>query len=165
MRASAFSVLSCVLEKRLELLSQVTVDAALQMVLLIVTMETGQAKGILRRAAVLVVMGLLKGMDELLEDGKESAAGLEVKQTTEVERVMQWVRDEDGDGMVRDHANSVIEGLETWKMKKLYKIRDQGMGLGPNLGLDGQLLQGLKIQPLAAQRESGRKGLMVEEIE
>ncbi|KAK3203970.1 hypothetical protein GRF29_106g1237504 [Pseudopithomyces chartarum] len=165
MRASAFSVLSSVLEKRLELLSQVTVDAALQMVLLIVTMETGQAKGILRRAAVLVVMGLLKGMDELLEDGKESAAGLEVKQTTEVERVMQWVRDEDGDGMVRDHAKSVIEGLETWKMKKLYKIRDQGMGLGPNLGLKGEMLQGLKIQPLAAQRESGRKGLMVEEIE
>ena len=110
-------------------------------------------------------MGLLKGMDELLEDGKESSAGLEVRQTTEVERVMQWARDEDGDGMVRDHANSVIEGLETWKMKKLYKIRDQGMGLGPDLGLDGQLLQGLKIQPLAAQRESGRKGLMVEEIE
>jgi hypothetical protein len=44
-RASGLSVLSSVLEKRIELLSQVTVDAALQMALLIVTMETGEAKG------------------------------------------------------------------------------------------------------------------------
>ena len=164
MRASALSVLGSALERRLELLSQVTIDAALQMVLLIVTVERAEAKGILRRAAVLVVMGLLKGMDELLEDGKESAAGLGIKQMTEVERVVHWVRDEDGDGMVRDHAGSVVEGLEMWRMKKLYKIRDQGMGLGPGLGLDGQL-HGLEIKPLTAQKDQGRKGLMVEEIE
>jgi hypothetical protein len=163
-RASGLSVLSSVLEKRIELLSQVTVDAALQMALLIVTMETGEAKGILRRSAVLVVMGLLRGIDGLLEEGKESVAGLGARQMEEVERAMQWVRDEDVDGLVRDHAGSVVEGLETWRMKKLYKIRDEGLRLGPDLGLEGRL-QGLNVQPLAGQQDTRRKGPIVEEIE
>ncbi|KAJ4354398.1 uncharacterized protein N0V89_006134 [Didymosphaeria variabile] len=163
-RASALSVLSSVLEKRLELLSQVTVDAALQIVLLIVTMETAEAKGILRRAAVLAVMGLLRGMDGLLQDGKESVAGLGARQTEEVERVLRWARDEDVDGLVRDHATNVVEGLETWRMKKLYRIRDEGLRLGPDLGFEGNL-QGLNVQPLSGQRDTGRKGPIVEEIE
>ncbi|KAK7193755.1 hypothetical protein DPSP01_000309 [Paraphaeosphaeria sporulosa] len=163
-RASALSVLGSVLEKRLELLSQVTVDAALQMVLQIVTIETAEAKGILRRAAVLVVMGLLRGMDGLLEEGKESVAGLGARQMEEVERVMRWARDDDVDGLVRDHAGNVVEGLETWRMKKLYKIRDEGLRLGPDLGLEGHL-QGLNVQPLSEQRGTRRKGLIVEEIE
>lgn len=163
-RASALSVLSSILEKRLELLSQVTVDAALQMVLLILTMETAEAKGILRRAAVLVVMGLLRGIDGMFEDGKESVAGMEARQTEEVERVMRWARDEDVDGLVKDHAASVIEGLETWRMKKLYRIGDEGLRLGPNLGLDGHL-RGLSVQPSVEQKDTRRKGLIVEEIE
>ncbi|KAJ4296611.1 hypothetical protein N0V90_006658 [Kalmusia sp. IMI 367209] len=160
-RASALSILGSIMESRLELLSQITVDAALQMVLLILTMETAEAKGILRRAAALVVMGLLRGMDSQLEQGKESVAGLGVRQIEEVQRVMKWVKDEDVDGLVKDHANSVVEGLETWEMKKLYKIRDQGSRLGPDLGLEGNL-QGLNVQPL---QETGRKSLIVEEIE
>lgn len=163
-RASALSVLGSILEKRLELLSQVTVDAALQIVLLVVTMETAEAKGILRRAALLVVMGLLRGMDRLLEDEKESVAGLGGHQMEEVERVMRWAREEDVDGLVRDHAASVVEGLETWRMKKLYRIRDEGLRLGPDLGLEGHL-QGLNVQPLAEQRDTRKKGPIVEEIE
>ncbi|KAF2447782.1 hypothetical protein P171DRAFT_382902 [Karstenula rhodostoma CBS 690.94] len=163
-RASALSVLGGVLEKRVELLSQVTVDAALQMVLLIVTMETAEAKGILRRAAVLVAMGLLRGMDSLLEEGKESVAGFGAHQMEEVERVMRWARDDDVDGLVRDHAGTVVEGLETWRMRKLYKIRDEGLRLGPDLGLEGQL-QGLNVQPLSGQQDTRRKRPIVEEIE
>lgn len=163
-RASALSVLGIFLEKRLELFNQGMVDAALQMVLLIVTMETAETKGILRRAAVLVVMGLLRGMDGLLECGKESEAGLGARQTEEVERVMQWARDEDTDGLVRDHAGSVVEGLETWGLKKLYKIRDEGIRLGPDLGLEGHL-QGLNVQPLVEQKGNGRSGMIIEEIE
>ncbi|KAL5411335.1 hypothetical protein PMIN03_004932 [Paraphaeosphaeria minitans] len=163
-RASALSVIGRVLEKRLELLSQATVDAALQMVLLVVTMETAEAKGILRRAAVLVAMGLLRGMNGLLEEGKESVAGFGARQIEEVERVMRWARDDDVDGLVRDHAGSVIEGLETWRMKKLYKIRDEELRLGPDLSLEGDL-QGLNVHPLSEQQGTGRKGPMVEEIE
>lgn len=162
-RASALSILGSVMERRLELLNQVTVDAALQMVLLILTVETGEVKGILRRATVLVVMGILKGMDMLLEFGKESTAGLGLRQTDEVERVIKWVRYEDVDDLVKDHAQNVLEGLETWMMKKLYKIKDEGLSLGPDLGLQGNL-QGLHIQPLQRSKSNGGRGPIVEEI-
>ncbi|PSN72967.1 hypothetical protein BS50DRAFT_174617 [Corynespora cassiicola Philippines] len=163
-RASALSILGNIFERRLELLSQVTVDAGLQMVIMILSVETVEAKGILRRAAVLVVMGLLRGMDDLLEYGRESRAGLGTRQTDEVERVIAWVRSEDNDGLVRDHAASVIEGLETLRMKKVYKIRDEGLRLGPDLGLSGNL-RGLDIQPVIEESKSEKRGPVIEEIE
>ncbi|KAF1953330.1 hypothetical protein CC80DRAFT_146468 [Byssothecium circinans] len=163
-RASALSVLGSVFEKRLEMLKQIEVDAGLQMVLLVLTMETDEVKGLLRRAAVLVFMGLLKGMDALLEEGKESVAGLGAKQMDEVTRVMQWLCSEDVDGLVRDHAGSVIEGLENWKMKKLYRIRDEGVRLGPNLGLEGEL-RGLDVKPLVNSGHGKQSGMIVVEIE
>ncbi|KAF2255501.1 hypothetical protein BU26DRAFT_512473 [Trematosphaeria pertusa] len=161
-RASALSILGSIMEERLGLLSQATVDAGLQMVLMILSVETGEAKGILRRAAVLVVMGLLKGIDAALEGGKESAVGLGMEPAEEVERVVKWVRDEDVDGLVRDHAGSVVEGLETLRMKKLYKIRDGGFRLGPDLGLEGSL-RGLGVDRLPGN-EKRRRGPIVEEI-
>jgi hypothetical protein len=163
-RASGLSILSTVFENRLELLSQSTVDAGLQMALQILVIETGAVKTILRRAAVLVVMGLLKGMDTLLELGRESTAGLEMRQTAEVERVLQWVTTEDSDELARSHAENVIEGLETWKMKKLFKVRDGGLRYGENLDLGGNL-QGLDINPLAHKNGKERKGPIAEEIE
>jgi hypothetical protein len=163
-RASALSILSVVFEHRLELLKQSTIDAGLQMALQILVVETGPVKAILRRAAVLVVMGLLKGMDTLLELGRESTAGLGMRQTQEVESVLSWVRDEDSDELVKGHADNVIEGLETWKMKKLFKIRDEGMALGGDLGL-GSNLQGLDINPLAHTERKERGRPIVEEVE
>ncbi|CAI6263053.1 unnamed protein product [Periconia digitata] len=163
-RASALSILGSVFEKRLEMLSQISVDAGLQMVLLILSMETGEVKGLLRRAAVLVIMGLLKGMDELLENGRESVAGMGAKQMEEVERVVRWVSSEDSDGLVKDHALSVQEGLETWRLKKLYRINDEGVRLGTNLGLEGEI-KGLDIRPLQGNETGQKNRLMVEEIE
>ena len=163
-RASGLSVLSVIVEKRLDLLAQVDVDAALQMAVQILVVETGPAKAILRRAAVLVAMGLLKGMDALLEDGKESAAGIAMRQTDELERVMRWTRDVDGDDMVRGHAENVIEGLETWRMKKLFMVRDEQYRLDANSSLEGNL-QGLDVNPTKEQDGKGRRRPIVEEIE
>ncbi|KAF2639820.1 hypothetical protein P280DRAFT_50082 [Massarina eburnea CBS 473.64] len=162
-RASALSILGNVFEKRLDKLKQIEVDAALQIVTLILAVETSEAKGLLRRAAVLVIMGLLKGMDVLLDEGKESAAALGMNQMNEVERVIRWVGSEDADGLVRDHAGSVVEGLETWKMKKLYRVRDEGVKLGQNLGLEE--LRGLDVRPLQGEQDRGGKRMIVEEIE
>jgi hypothetical protein len=115
MRASALSNLSTVFEHRLQSLGQASVDAGLQIVLLILTMEREEAKAILRRAAVLVIMGLLRGVDAALEHGNESTASLTLNQQAEVERLVKWVLDEDDDELVRDHAGSVGQrrGLKT----------------------------------------------------
>ncbi|KAF2706534.1 hypothetical protein K504DRAFT_437161 [Pleomassaria siparia CBS 279.74] len=162
MRTSAMSIVGLVMEKRLEFLNQVTVDAGLQMVLQIVVMERSEEKAILRRAAVLVVMGLLRAIDALLEDGKESVVGLGIKQAGEVDRVLKWVRSEDGDELVKSHAENVLEGLETLNMKRLFKFRDQGLGLKADLGLEGNL-RGLNVRPGVGDAQN--RGLIVEEIE
>jgi hypothetical protein len=163
-RSSALSILSVITEKRLELLSQTLVNASLQMVLQILVVETGVAKAILRRAAVLVAMGMLRGMDALLGEGKESAAGLGLKQAEEVERVMKWLKDDDSDDLVRGHAENVVEGLETWRMKKLFKVGDEQFKLSANLGLEGNL-RGLNVQPVSQVENQGRRGVVIEEIE
>jgi hypothetical protein len=161
-RASALSVLSTLLEHQLELLRQPSTDASLQMVLFILSMERDDAKALLRRAAVLVVMGLLRGIDAGIEAGQEGTVTLNLKQQHEIEKAMRWVKDEDADGLVRDHAASVVEGVETLRMKELYRLRENGMNLGRDLGLEGNL-RGLNMQPNAENKE--RKRMMVEEIE
>ncbi|KAF2120500.1 hypothetical protein BDV96DRAFT_485336 [Lophiotrema nucula] len=162
-RASALSILGSFIEKRLELLSQVTVDAALQMVIMILTMETGTDRAILRRAAVLIIMGLLRALDALLEEGKDSAAGLGLRQSEEIEKTVKRVKDEDSDELVRSHAENVVEGLNTLKMKKLYKLRDENIRLGTNMNLEGNL-RGLDIN-LQGRQANRKKGPIVEEIE
>ncbi|EUC31539.1 hypothetical protein COCCADRAFT_101043 [Bipolaris zeicola 26-R-13] len=162
MRASALSVLSTLLEHRLEVLRQPLIDASLQMVLLILGMEQENAKALLRRAGVLVIMGLLRGIDAAIEAGKEDTVALNLKQQQEVERVIKWVKDEDTDELVRDHASSVVEGLETLRMKQLYRVREKELNLDGNLGLEGNL-RGLEIQP--GEGKKGGQRMMVEEIE
>ncbi|USP74555.1 hypothetical protein yc1106_01829 [Curvularia clavata] len=162
-RASALSVLSTLLEHRLDVVRQVSIDASLQMVLFILTMEREDAKAILRRAAVLVIMGLLRGVDAAIESGQKDTVTLNFKQQQEVERVIKWVKDEDTDELVRDHASSVMEGMETLRIKELHRVRDNGLDFGRNLGLEGNL-RGLDIQPETEKKEEKGK-MMIEEIE
>lgn len=159
-RASALSLFGTLLEKRGGFVRQATVDAGLQIVMLVLTVETGEALFILRRAAVLVVMGLLRAVDEALNAGEASPVDVSMRQQDEIERVLRWVRDEDRDELARDHASSVLEDLETLRMKKLYRVRDEGVRLGPNLGLEGGL-RGLSITPGGEEK----RRMVVEEIE
>lgn len=164
-RASALSILSTLVEHRLDMVQQPWIDASLQMVLLVLCMEREETKALLRRAAALVVMGLLRGVDAANERGQGgSAVSLNLKQQEEVERVIRWVRDEDADELVRYHAASVVEGLETLRVKELYRVREEGLKLGRDLGLEGNL-RGLDIQPRAGKKEEKKKKTMIEEIE
>ena len=159
-RASALSLFGIVLEKRGHFVGQASVDAGLQIVLLVLTAETAEPFFILRRAAVLVVMGLLRALDKSLDAGEAGPVDLGMRQQDEVERVLRWVRGEDKDELVRDHAASVIEGLETLRMKKLYRVRDECVRLGPNLGLEGGL-RGLNVTPAGEEK----RRMVMEEIE
>ncbi|KAF2029358.1 hypothetical protein EK21DRAFT_67646 [Setomelanomma holmii] len=163
-RACALTVLSTLFEHRLGLLRQAAVDAALQMALLILTMETSEIKGILRRSAVLLVMGLLRGLDSALEASEETTAGLGMSQGEQVERVLGWARNEDVDALVRDHAASVLEGIETLRLKRLYKIKDDGLRVGSDFTLEGNL-RGLNVQPDLLEKWKGRKKLVLEEVD
>ncbi|OSS49755.1 hypothetical protein B5807_06217 [Epicoccum nigrum] len=170
-RASALSLLGTVLEDRLAYVPQPAVDASLQIAMMILTLETGEALFILRRAAVLVVMGLLRGLEAALDAGAEEEAGSSgfgARQQDEIERVLRWARDSDGDGLVRDHAATVLEGMDTLRMRRLYKIRDAGgVGITSDLGLESSGgLRGLDVNVTPAVGNDGQKRrLVVEEIE
>ncbi|KAF1911751.1 hypothetical protein BDU57DRAFT_85554 [Ampelomyces quisqualis] len=163
-RASALSVLSTMFETRTAFLRQIMVDAALQMVSLILTMEPAETKSILRRSAVMVIMGLLRGLDGFAEAGKACAAGFNMSQQQELTRVLEWVVAEDVDDLTRGHAASALEALETWRMKKLYHARDREMIMGADLGLEGSI-RGLEVQPGRGRGNEGQMKLMVEELE
>jgi hypothetical protein len=159
-RTSALSILSSALSGNRA--HQATVDAALQLVLLILTMETSEAKGILRRAAVYVVLNLLRSLNGELGNGKDAAIHVTMKQQEEVERVMRWLRDEDCDRDVRDYVGSVFWEFETLRRNQLLQIRDEGLQLGPNLELEGKL-RGLDVKPHLDS--GGKRKMMVEEVE
>lgn len=162
-RASSLSIVSTILEHRLNLLRQPQLSAALQMVILILTVETSDAKAMLRRAGALVALGVLRAMDAALEGRKEGTVGMSNKQLKEIERVIAWVKAEDKDALVRDHAAVVIESLDTLRLKKLYKMKDEGFRLGPSLGLEGAL-RGIDITP-SSKDNGGRRKMIVEEVE
>lgn len=163
-RTSALSVLSMVLEHRLDMARQAMVDVSLQLVLTILTMETAGAKAMLRRAAVLVLLGLLHGLNTRLEGRGSSAVDLSITQQQEVESVARWIQDEDVDALAREHAVVVVEGLETLRMKRLFRVREEGLRLGPDLGLEGNL-QGLHVTPGALGDGTTKQRIFVEEME
>jgi hypothetical protein len=76
------------------------------------------------------------------------------------------VESEDSDDLVRDHAASVLEDLETWRMKKLYQVSEEGLGQGlrPDMGLEGEL-RGLDVQPQMRSGGADGKRMIVEEID
>ncbi|KAF2855963.1 hypothetical protein T440DRAFT_503667 [Plenodomus tracheiphilus IPT5] len=162
-RTSALSVLSVVLHHRFELLRQAMVDASLQMVLTMLVMETSEVTAMLRRSGALVLLGLLHGLYASLEQGWGGVANISMTQQREMERVVRWMCSEDVDALVRDHAVSVVEGLETLSMRRLHKMRDAGSRLGPNLELEGGL-RGLGVTPGGGENAQSRR-MVVEEVE
>lgn len=137
----------------------------MQMASLILTMETTEPKAVLRRAAVMMFMDMLRGLDEIV-GSSENTVGLDAVQQNEITRVLQWIEREDSDDLVRDHAASVLEDLETWRMKKLYQVSEEGLGQGlkPDLGLEGKL-RGLNVQPQMGGGGADAKRMRIEEID
>ncbi|KAF2018805.1 hypothetical protein BU24DRAFT_418359 [Aaosphaeria arxii CBS 175.79] len=162
-RSSALSLFARLAEQRLDMMSKAMLAAGLQMVLQILVVEKGDAKAILRRAALFVIVGTLKGMDVSSDNGELSSASLDMREIDQIVNVTAWVKDEDADPLARSHAQSILEDIETWRMKQIYKIRDEGLRMTDNLGLDGTL-RGLDIEPLSTT-EHGKKGKLVQEIE
>ncbi|KAF2813567.1 uncharacterized protein BDZ99DRAFT_568740 [Mytilinidion resinicola] len=162
MRASALAILGKAFEARWgNGITQDELDRAIEIVLGCLVLERGVERAILRRAAVLVVLGVLKG----LESGS-GGVRLAVEKWAEVERVLKRVGADDEDGLVRGYVGVVLERLETWRREVWFGMRGGGgeqAGLGRLTGgLEGGL-RGLAIKPGDGKGGQGRS--MVEEVE
>ncbi|OCL01622.1 hypothetical protein AOQ84DRAFT_306307 [Glonium stellatum] len=163
-RTSALSILGLILEHRLEMVQQRTVDMAVEIMLSILVLETDPEKSILRRAATLISMSLLRGMDKALEQRSECKVGLETEKLSEVERVLKWAYYEDLDDMVRDYAGSVLEELATWRMKSWLGLGAEGALEAPRFELEGRL-RGLAVNPQLHHEGKTQTNPKIEEIE
>jgi hypothetical protein len=95
------------------------ISSAVDLSINVLALEPEPEKAILRRAAILLVMSLVRALDGAQEEGKKLGFGLAGQSLDDVLRILQYVSATDGDGLVRKHAEDVTAGLQTWQVKTL----------------------------------------------
>lgn len=135
-RASALSIFAVAMETNLAGVGATLVTASVDMCANILTMETGVEAGILRRAAVLVILSFVRALDKAKEQGRRVGFGLTEDSQADVKRVLSYIAETDNDGLVRQHARDVVESLERWSLGSLVsEARTPGSGLAKLAGL------------------------------
>ncbi|KAI0414029.1 hypothetical protein F5X98DRAFT_261759 [Xylaria grammica] len=131
-RASALSLFASGLEANIRSFTPQLVDAALALSLDILTFEAGALEaGILRRAAVTVLLTFIYALGKARERGGHSGfgsggvsfgAGFTTKEE-DIVRVLGYVEQTDEDGLVRKHAQDALESLENLRLVRLVPHR------------------------------------------
>jgi hypothetical protein len=135
-RASALSIFGSAIETNIAGLGSTTISGAVDMSIHILTLEPQYEKAILRRAAALLIMSLVRALDNAQEEGTKLGFGLAGQSLDDVLRILRYVSETDNDGLVREHANDVMEGLGTWQMKGFVAPREtSGVEVGELAGL------------------------------
>lgn len=152
-RASALSIFGTAIETNIAGMGSAVVAGGVDLSINILPLEPEPEKAILRRAAVLLVLSLIRALDKAKEEGKNLGFGFAGQSLEDVTRIFKYISDTDNDGLVRQHAKDVLEELENWKMKGL---------LGPSGEVQTEL-SGLRGLSIGTQGISTRP--KIEEIE
>lgn len=158
-RTSAFSILAIAIETNVAGLGSTLVSASVDLCVNILTMEPGVETGILRRAAVLLILSFVKALDQARQAGRRLGFGLTTESREDISRILNYVADTDSDGLVRQHAKDVVESLENWEMTTVLPGEDQSQS--PSL----TRLAGLSVDPDRASSTNFGPGPRIEEIE
>lgn len=156
-RASAISILGSGIEANIAGVESRLLSTAVDLSIHILTLEAGPEKGILRRAAILLIMGFVRAMDAARSEGKRLAFGLAGQSLEDVQRILEYVEALDSDGLVRQHARDVIEGLRAWQINTLLPPQKEQTEI--------QELAGLSIHPRVDENSIGRVRPRIEEVE
>lgn len=164
MRASALSILASGIETSISGIGADLVSGSVDLCINVLALEPELEKGILRRAAVSLVMSFVRALDNARQTGQRLGFGLSDQSREDITRVLKYVAVTDNDGLVQQNARDVIESLESWQMSRLMPSAAQepppGLaGLAGLAGLDldrGGVLAG-------SERLGGRP--RIEEIE
>ncbi|KAJ5083441.1 hypothetical protein N7456_012868 [Penicillium angulare] len=186
-RTSALSILASAITTNILGLGSGVVSSALDLALATLTLEPGPESAILRRASVVLIMDVLKAIDDAREErkGRDIGIGFSLIDTGYAElygespsqgteqgsgtigniptilRTLGFVESREDDPIVRGHLRALVESFEAWIEKSLI------WGIGgqdhdePRMKLSDQIA-GLDIDPLS-RHESSRP--RIEEIE
>lgn len=119
MRASALSIFSVGIEINVAGLGATLVEPAVDLCLNVLTLESGPEMGILRRAAIVLVLHFVRALADAREQGKRLGFGLPDSSREDIARVLEYIAHTDNDGLVREHANDVVESLQNWQLSTL----------------------------------------------
>ncbi|KAH8684758.1 hypothetical protein BGZ60DRAFT_427106 [Tricladium varicosporioides] len=157
-RASALSILGEVMEANISGMSSTLVSKAIDTSIHILTLELSPSRGILRRAAILLIMHFVKALDTARSEGKKLGFGFVGQSLADVKRILAYVEEADGDGLVRQHAKDVIGGLTDWEVNSL---------IPPEVLHPSEVgeLRGLHVRPGNGIEEGGRMKPRIEEVE
>ncbi|EEY15444.1 conserved hypothetical protein [Verticillium alfalfae VaMs.102] len=132
MRSSALSILAGAMETNVSGVGPDLVSASVDLCVNVLTLEPELEKGILRRAAVLLILSFVKALDVARQTGRRIGFGLTDNSRNDILRVLKYIAISDNDGLVQQHARDVIESLESWQMATLLPAR-RDMPAGPSI--------------------------------
>lgn len=136
MRASALSIFAVGLEINVAGMGAGPVQASMDMCVSILTMESEMEKAILRRAAIVLVLTLVRALADARDRGQPLGFTLTDASREDVLRVLEYVASTDNDGLVQQHARDVVESLRNWQMASMLpETRDPPPGLARIAGL------------------------------
>ncbi|KAL8909525.1 MAG: hypothetical protein Q9207_000205 [Kuettlingeria erythrocarpa] len=143
LRASALSILGTAIETNIAGVGASITSTAVDCVLAILKLERSVERAILRRAAVMVIMSVVRAIDAAEEGGQQLGFGFAGENLVEVVTVLRYVEVTDGDEVVVGHVRAVIESLEAWRQKALLGSgRRMREGEKMGISLDGLLGEG-----------------------
>ena len=149
-RASALSILGVAIETNVAGVGPAVVSTAMDLVVAILKFEITSEKAILRRAAVLVIMSLVKALDAADERGRILSFGFAGENLAEVISVLRYLEATEKDDLVIGHARVVIESFETWQSKSILDVPRSMVDFNPRTQLNGGQLAGLSVFPDAS---------------
>lgn len=160
-RTSALSILGVAIETNIAGIGTMIVSTAIDLAIAVLKLEVTTEKAILRRAAALVLLSLLKALDAADEEGRRVGFEFAGENLAEVVTVLGYIEATDSDDLAVGHIKAVIESLEAWQAKTNIRVLQSGADSGPTLVLDGQRLGGLSLNTEVATASRPR----IEELE
>ncbi|RKF56856.1 putative protein required for cell viability [Golovinomyces cichoracearum] len=138
-RSSAVTILGAAIKSNIQNIKTSFLSAALDLSIHILTIEREIEKGILRRAAVVLIMNFLQALDSARIEGCALGFGLANDGLVDVQRILEYTESTDNDNMVRQHSRDVLESLESWSIKSLIPPERQLIGIDNLKGLPALL--------------------------
>ena len=141
MRASSLSVFAAAVETSIGGVGSSLVSTGIDLCLHILGLEPEPEKAILRRSAIIVVLSFVKALNKAREIGRSLGFGLTAESRNDIMTSLRYLAGTDNDGLVKQHAEDVIESLESWQVSSM--LPPQGSSEKPGLGR----LAGLNVNP------------------
>ena len=118
-RASALSILAAAIGSNVTGIGSTLISNIIDLSIHVLTLEPEPENGILRRSAILLVMSFIQALDSARVDGKRLGFGFVGQSLDDIQRVLKYVANTDNDGLVRRHADDVVDSLQDWQITQL----------------------------------------------